>query len=340
MASRRKFLKNSALSLLLPSIVHHVTFEEAEKKTSRKPQALKKGDQIAVIAPGGAIFSSDYISSFSDIIENMGYKPVLGKSLRDQSGQFAGTDVDRANELMAYITDTNIKAIIGMRGGSGCARILRYLDFNVIAKHPKIICGFSDITSLVNAIYAQTGLITYHGPVGYSSWGQFTQSAFNACLISGQKFDFKVHKDTSPKTIRGGQAKGHLIGGNLTVFCSLIGTPYMPSCENAILFLEEIDEEPYAIDRNLVHLKQAGILDKLAGIVLGNFKRCVPEHPEKSHSLQKTFDLNLKPLGVPIYSGADFGHTTHKWTLPIGCQAEINADLCRLKVLEPAVNIE
>ncbi len=338
MSDRRSFIKKGSLGLIGATILSNKSMPfPIEDMTNIYASKLKKGDHVAVVAPGGAIFSSSYVQRFKNTLIQFGFKPVMGDSLSKKFGQFAGYEQDRASEIMSFFKDPKIKAIIGMRGGSGAARILPHLDFKTIAMNPKIVMGFSDITSLINAIYAKTGMITYHGPVGYSSWGDFTYKAFQNMVIHGKNGVLPLHETNRPKTIHGGKASGRLIGGNLTVFTTLVGTPYMPNYEGAILFLEEIDEEPYSIDRMLVQLKQAGILNKLNGIVLGDFKRCKPEEPEKSLSLRQTLDLNLKNLNIPIFSGAPFGHTTHKWTLPVGAKVSMDADKFELNILDCGV---
>jgi len=343
MGTRRNFLKHAGI-LTTSALISFksnggkVLFHPSE--TLLKPLPLKTGDTIAIIAPGGAVFNQNYVSQFKTVLINLGYKTIVGKTCRLTDGQFAGTAVQRAEELMDFISQPNVKAIVAMRGGSGCAQILPLLNYEIIAKNPKIIMGFSDLTSLINAIYSQANVVGFHGPVGYSSWGSFTLNSFKAVTRNGKATHiFNQHPETKRHTISSGQAVGRIVGGNLTVFSRLIGTPYMPNCTNCLLVLEEIDEEPYAIDRMLTHLKQAGILTALSGIVLGNFKRCNPEEPERSHSLTDTFNALLKPLDIPVFSGADFGHTTHKWTIPIGCRAKMDADKCTLELLESAVSM-
>ncbi len=339
MDDRRSFIKKGSLGLMGAAVLSNKSapFSNLRTLTTNRAPKLNKGDLIAIIAPGGAIFSVSYIEKFENTLHRFGFKTTVGRSVHQKFGQFAGYEQDRAKEIMGFFKDPEVKAIIGMRGGSGAARILTHLDFETIAENPKIIMGFSDITSTINAIYAKTGLITYHGPVGYSSWGDFTYKSFKRMLVNPEKGILPLHTSNRPKTIYGGTASGQLIGGNLTVFTTLVGTPYMPNCKDAILVLEEIDEEPYAIDRMLVQLKQAGILDQLNGMILGDFKHCKPEEPEKSLSLGQTFELNLMPLKIPIFSGAPFGHTTHKWTLPIGAKVSMDADKFELNILDCGV---
>lgn len=336
MKNRREFIAQSgALGLL--SLMGKVSLGEGVKPDLIKPPLLSKGDTIAIMAPGGAVFSAHYIDKFKTILRSLGFDPVVGRTCFKRDGQFGGTDQERAEEFMNFIEKPAVKAIFTMRGGSGCARILPLLDFKKIAANPKIIMGFSDITSIINAVYTQCGLVGFHGPVGYSSWGDFTIEAFSNVCTTYKPFVFKTHPDSKPSAVQTGIAEGTLVGGNLTVLTTLAGTPYLPMFDNQIVFLEDIDEEPYAIDRCLTQLMQCGFLKKASGIILGDFKRCAPEEPDKSHSLTDTFKNNLLPLNIPIMMGADFGHTTHKWTLPVGVKARLDATNLDLRLLESAV---
>lgn len=336
MKNRREFIAQSgALGLL--GLMGKVSIDGVPKPSLIKPKLLSKGDTIAIMAPGGAVFSSHYIDTFKKVLSSLGFNPVVGRTCFKRDGQFGGTDQERAEEFMYFIEKLAVKAIFTMRGGSGCARILPMLDFDKIAANPKVIMGFSDITSIINAVYAQSGLVGFHGPVGYSSWGDFTVDAFKNVCTTFNPFIFKTHPESNPKALKSGIAEGTLVGGNLTVLTTLAGTPYLPMFDKQIVFLEDIDEEPYAIDRCLTQLLQCGFLEKASGIILGDFKRCTPEEPDKSHSLLETFNNNLLPLGIPIMMGADFGHTTHKWTLPVGVKARLDADKLNLRLLESAV---
>ena len=271
-----------------------------------------------------------------------GLSTVVGKTCHEQDGFLAGTDELRASEFMNYIEDKNVKAILTMRGGWGCARILDRLDYEIIAKNPKIIMGFSDITSLINAIYKKTGMVTYHGPCGYSSWGDFTKQHVMKVLVDGTPYTLKNPPEGDPaltlKSFTPGKAQGELIGGNLTVIVSMIGTDYEPDWNGKILFLEEIEEEPYRVDRMLWQLKQNKVFEKVVGVVLGAFTDCQPEEPEKSFSLEQILDQHFLNTTVPVYGGAAIGHLAPKFTVPIGVLAEIDADKYTIRLLEKTVS--
>ena len=331
---RRQFIKQSGALAAGAALPHVVSIGESEKK--RIPKSLKSGDTIAVTAPAGAVFSPHYIDAFEQKLKGFGFKVVKGKSLSAQEGYLAGCDQCRADEINDFFKDQSVHAIFTMRGGWGCSRILDLLDYEAILKNPKIVMGYSDITALIIAIQQKTGLVTFHGPMGYSSWKDFSSGQVYQTLVSGKKMKMTnpPEEQSQLKTLIPGKARGALIGGNLTVVSSLIGTTYEPNWNNKILCLEETGEEPYRIDRMLWQMKLAGVYDKINGVVLGSFKKCNPEEPEKSFSLQEVFDQHANMLNKPMYSGASFGHTINKFTLPIGIEASLDANNHTIELLE------
>lgn len=340
---RNEFIKSSAGliagGLALSSFANAVTTQDLGEKIL--PKALVPGDLIAITAPAGSIWNKAHIDKIEKLLHEQGFKTTLGKTVYEQDGYLAGNDELRATELMNFFNDKSVKGIVTMRGGWGCARILDRLDYNIIRANPKIIIGFSDITSLINAIYVRTGIITYHGPCGYSSWGDFTMNYVKKAIAIGTQYVMKNPADyvAELKTWVSGKAKGDLIGGNLTVLVSMIGTAYEPDWQHKILFLEEIGEEPYRVDRMLWQLKQRGVFLKINGLVLGSFKDCEPEEPEKSFALEEVFDQHFAQVQFPVYQGAAFGHIGPKFTLPIGVWAEMDADEFTLRTLERSVGI-
>lgn len=342
---RRKFIKNVAgagvASLVLPSFQANSATVDSAPISGYKivPKGLLRGDTIAITGPAGAINDDYYVKRITNRLDELGFKYVLGATLNEKFGYLAGTDEFRATEFMNYVKDDSIKAILTMRGGWGCARILDLLDYELIAAKAKIIMGFSDITSLVNAIYVKTGLVTYHGPCGYSTWTDFTTNYVTMAAVVGAPFTMKNPSDylKDLKTLSPGKGQGDLVGGNLTVVQALIGTPYEPNWENKILFLEETNEEPYRIDRMLWQMKQAGIFDKINGLVFGSFNKCEPEEPEKSFTLLEVLEQHFSNQKFPVYMGATFGHLSPKFTLPIGVRAEIDADKFTIRTLEKSV---
>lgn len=304
-----------------------------------KPKALKRGDLIGVIAPGGAIFETNRIKKFQNILEEIGFKVKFGKTIYERYGYLAGKDEFRAQEVNEMFQNDEIKGIIAMRGGNGCARILPMINYNLIRNNPKVFVGFSDITTLLNAFYAKAGLVTFHGPTGYSSWEGFSLNYFKKTVMNKEPAVMK--QPTSERndfyTIISGKAEGALFGGNLIVMTSIIGSGYLPDPTGKILFLEEIGEEVYRIDRMLTQLKLAGVLDKINGIIFGKCVRCDPEEPEKSLTLRQAIEDHIKPLGIPAFYGSMIGHIKDKFTVPVGINTSINADSGEISLRESAV---
>lgn len=335
---RRKFIKNAGLITVGTATLSSFS-NEIKLVNKIIPQALRKGDTIALTAPAGAIFNTSHIAKIEKRLTELGFKTVKGKTLYEQEGFLAGSDQFRTNELHQFFKDKSIKAILAMRGGWGCARILDQLDYTLIKENPKIIMGYSDITSLLVAITNKTGLITFHGPVGYSSWKKFSTTQVFNTLVNGLKHTMQnpPNHQNDLETLTIGTATGELVGGNLTVLSTMIGTNHEPNWHNKILFLEETAEEPYRIDRMLWQLKQANVFKQINGVVLGAFTKCNPEEPNKSFSLAEILDQHFKNVSFPVYKGAAIGHIIPKFTMPIGLSAKINADTFSVTLLEPAV---
>lgn len=341
--SRRHFLKSSSLlglgSMVLPEF-NLMDFDTSSAIGLQKPKKLASGDKIAVTAPGGAIWDQKDVLRFEQLLKSMGYLVVLGETLTKKKGYLAGTDEERSNELMSFFADTSIDGIIAMRGGWGCARLLDKLDYSVIQSNPKVLMGFSDITSLLNAIYIKTGLVTFHGLVGVNSWNEFSTDVFNRVVCNGETFSLPLdHLSTSYfVTLNKGKASGKLFGGNLSVISGLVGSPYFEIPENSILFLEETNEEPYVVDRLLTHLKLANVYEKLNGVVFGNCSRCLAENPMQSIQTIDVIREHFSELKIPVSYGSPIGHIASKWTLPIGIEVEMDAETGSLTLLESAVS--
>ncbi|MDG1915761.1 MAG: LD-carboxypeptidase [Crocinitomix sp.] len=338
---RSDFLKSSAGIIVGTTALTSFTPPNAitQSRIRTYPKALRRGDLIGITAPAGSIWNKSHIEKIENILSDQGFKTKVGKTCYQQDGYLAGSDDMRAAELMEFFEDKAIKGIVTMRGGWGCQRILDDLDYETIRNNPKVIIGFSDITSLVNAIFKHTGLVTYHGPCGYSSWGNFTMDCVTKALVIGEPFTLKNPPEykEEPKTWVPGAAQGQLVGGNLTVLSALVGTKHEPTWAGKILFLEEIGEEPYRVDRMLWQLKQANAFTAINGLVLGSFKNCQPEEPHKSFSLDEVLNQHFGNAIFPAYQGAAFGHIGPKYTLPIGVNAEMDADKFTIRTLERSV---
>jgi muramoyltetrapeptide carboxypeptidase len=339
---RRSFLKKSALAAaaLMAGNVNAkpfagIKFEEEEKLLL--PPRLKTGDVIALTAPAGAIFNADSIQKATIAFEAQGFRVLHGETLKQQFGYLGGTDEFRAAELNNLFANKEVGAIVAMRGGWGCARLFNHLDFNVIAKQPKIICGFSDLTSLLLAIYKKTGLITFHGPVGNSTLEGFTMENFLRIVKEGEALKMIQPAADPLKIISTGKATGKLFGGNLTVWNSIIGTGYLPHTTGALLFFEETEEEPYQVDRLLTQLELNGTLSSAAGIIFGKCAKCEAEEPAKSFTLEEVFQQKFGKLNVPVASGFNFGHVKDKFTFPVGMTATFDTSDSSVKLLRSSV---
>ena len=305
---------------------------------------LKKGDTIGIVTPAGVI-TEKQLNQTVEKIEELGYKAYYEKTVLSEYGYFAGTDQERADELMQMFTNKNIDAIMCARGGYGAIRILDLLDYEQIKVNPKILIGYSDITALLTSIYENTGLIGFHGPLGISSYNDYTLESFDDILVNPKnhyKYPYQREVDSieNPEfdfyTINEGKAEGELIGGNMSVLVSMIGSKFETDFENKIVFLEEIDEKTYKVDRMLTQLLQASNLHKAAGIVLGIFADCnVNDAP--TFTLKETLIQLLAPLNIPTVYGFPFGHVSNKMTIPTGVLAKLNADKKTLKLTEKAV---
>lgn len=300
-----------------------------------KPKRLQKGDTIALIAPAGIIYDEREFSRMERILQGLDLYVVFGEYVRHKHGYLAGTDEQRAEDLHWAFQDPAIDAVMAVRGGWGCARLLPFIDFDLISHHPKVFCGFSDNTTLHLAFLHYSGLSTFHGPNGNSDWSELTRQSFTETVMQAQKTEYKSEGDCT--VIHPGTATGRLIGGNLSIFTTSLGTPYQPDTDGAILFIEDIGEEPYKIDRLLAHLTQAGVLKNIRGFIFGNCTRCEPSS-EFTFSLEELFSTYIKPLGVPAIFNADIGHEMNNFTLPQGAQAELDADRAIIRLTEPAVN--
>ena len=226
-----------------------------------------------------------------------------------------------------------------MKGGWGCARIVDQLDFIQIEKNPKVLIGFSDITTLLLAVTARTGLVTFHGPVGNSGWNAWTSNCFRSVVMNAEGLPLFSNPPAEEPvmTITPGKATGELAGGNLTVLTALMGSVYLPEWRGKLLFLEEVKEEPYSIDRMLTQLKLCGVLDVISGFVFGKCAKCLAEEPQKAFTFHEVLVQHIKPLGIPAFYGAMIGHIENKLTVPLGISAAIDADHGTIRLLDPAV---
>ena len=344
MLNRRTALQGlaaGAAMLALPSRT------ASARPSIRKPPRLRPGDTVGLIEPAG--FTDDVfdLALVEETVRAMGLVPKAAPHLLERYGYLAGRDEARAADVNAMYADDEVRAVFAVRGGWGCARILPLLDYERIRANPKLLIGFSDVTALHLAFAAHAGFTTIHGPNAASSWGELSWNAFRTLAFEGGTATYRnpvASDDRLVQTrwrtwaIRPGTATGPLLGGNLTVLTALMGTPYLPDFDGAILFLEDTDEAPYRIDRMLTQLALGGVLGKVAGVVFGQCTDCRASGPSYGgFTVTQVLRQHLEPLGVPVFQGALIGHVANQFSLPVGIPAEIDAEAGTIRILEPAI---
>lgn len=315
------------------------------------PKALKPGDTIGMIGPSGSFKDQSMVERSAAAIAAQGFKVVVGESCRRKYGYLASPDELRASDIGRFFADPAIDGIVCMKGGYGTPRILNLVDYKVVAANPKVFAGYSDITGLHLAFQHFAGFPTFHAPMGISMDGgfdEFSAASWRAALMTaaplGKLLPPLAGRDSSgqagavaPKTLVGGKARGPLIGGNLSLVAALTGTPYALVPDGAIIFLEDIDEEPYRIDRMLTQLRLAGVFERCTGVVLGHWTRCEPKDPERSLSLEQVFADVIVPAGKPAITGFAAGHSVPTHSFPMGVEAVLDADAGTLDIVEAAL---
>lgn len=319
-----------------------------------KPHVLGSGAVAGLIAPGGVVDDS-IIEKCVRNLASAGFVVKLGKNIRAAHGGYAGTVAQRLADLHDMFLDNEVKAIWTARGGSGCTALLPHIQYPLIRAHPKILIGYSDITALHLALFRHAGLVTFHGPAAWSTFSDYSVSQMQAVLMSPRsETEISMSVENSRKaieqpefalrTMRHGVAEGRLIGGNLSVLSALIGTPFAAPIRNSLLFLEDVSEPPYRIDRMLTQLQQSvgalGQRDGLrhaAGVMLGVFSKVRARDGDASLTLDEVIEEQLGNLPIPTVYGYSFGHIAHQFTLPIGVRARLDTAQQTLTLLEPAV---
>jgi len=282
-----------------------------------RPPRLKAGDTIGIAAPAGP-FRTDLFTQGMDILRDMGFKVQIPDAVFQREGFLAGPDEVRADVINTLFGDPDIHGILCARGGYGSTRVLPHLDWAVIRRHPKVFVGFSDITVLHCVLLDRAGLVTFHGPMGttLAKATEASLSLLQRVLTSDVPVDLKPFEGV---VLNHGEAEGKIIGGNLAMLCHLVGTPYQPSFDGCLLFIEDVTEAPYRIDRMLVQMTLAGCFDGVAGLVLGQFQDC-----GISAEIHDVFMRTFGPLGIPVVAGFPIGHGEENATLPIGLRARLN----------------
>jgi len=304
---------------------------------------------IGIVAPASAPPDPKNIDRGAAALEGLGFKVKFAPNVRKRYGFLAGSDRERAGDLMRMFSDRRVHAILCVRGGYGAGRLLPLLDYRAIRAKAKIFVGYSDITMLHCALLTKANLISFHGPMLNSDFvhrnmPEFTIQSFLRTLSGRSQPEAGMsqgYRRKSVQILRPGLVRGRLIGGNLTLLCNTVGTPWQPSFKDRILFLEDLGEEPYRFDRMFTYLLNCGLLQQVAGIAVGLNKDC--EDPkaktakEYRPTLADVFRERLRPLNVPLVIGLPFGHVPHNATLPVGGEVMLDANLGDLTLMQPAV---
>jgi len=302
------------------------------------PPRLRRGGTIGLVAPAGVLRGTSQLTDSMRAVRDLGFEPRAGRHVLARHGFLAGTDRQRADDLMDMFTDDSVDAILCVRGGWGCARILPLLDYDAIRANPKPLVGYSDVTALLLALYHRAGLVSFHGPVGISTWPGTTARSFLDVLVEGRAL--RIEGETRARriagqTVRGGVAEGPLAGGNLSVIAGLAGTGYLPDLDGHVVFFEETGEESYRLDRLMTQLRLAGVLRRPAAVVFGQCDNCTDGG--SAWTATEVLRDHLGDLGCPAWLGAPVGHVSPVHTLPVGVRVRTDADAGTLEMLNPAV---
>jgi muramoyltetrapeptide carboxypeptidase len=309
------------------------------------PRALRRGEVIGLISPSSTCAEPEKIQKAISYLEHNGYRVRNSRYLNRSEHDPQHTDLYKLHDLHQMFSDPEVRAIFCLRGGAGASRLLDRLDYRMIAANPKILVGYSDITALSLAIFRKTGLVNFSGPMAATElhapshyteehfWGMLTDPGYSTRLVN--------YHGHPVSCVREGTANGRLIGGNLSVLSSLVGTPYLPSFRNTMLFTEDVNEPAYRIDRMLSHLFNAALAQQCRGLLFGQFSRN-PSDENRDYRFEKIFSYyaNRMHEGCPVMAGLSYGHIHHLMTLPVGakCRVEITPDRFTFGVAEPVVS--
>lgn len=333
---RRHFLTTISAGAVVPWIKFAPAAESSTGMILAR--ALRPGDTVGLVTPGTYVADPDRLALANRTLDHFGLKMRLGKNVGRRAGYFGSSADERLDDLHAMFSDPEVHAVFAIRGGYGSAHLLDRVDYDLIHRNPKVFLGYSDITALHLAINKYARLVTFHGPIVLSPFTDYTQRYFRSALFEtkplGQISNPPEGNQLRPahplRTIKSGIAKGPLIGGNLTLISTTMGTPYEIDTRGKILFLEDVDEETYRIDRMLTQLRLAKKLDESLGIVFGQCQDCGPRDfkpsLESNYSLGEVLDNILGKLNVPVLYGLTIGHTSDQVTLPLGVMTTLDAD--------------
>jgi muramoyltetrapeptide carboxypeptidase len=308
-----------------------------------KPKKLLKGDLIGIISPASSPDDLSLIKSGVKYIEGFGYQTILGKNVGKIRGYLAGTDAERVKDIHEMFSDKKVKAIFCLRGGYGAFRLLDKIDYKLIRNNPKIFVGFSEITALQLAFLKKANLITFAGPMVLPNFSKevstYTEENFWRIITSNKKPGRIIFpKINMLSLISSNEVSGIIVGGNLAVFTSLLGTGYLPELKNKILFLEDISEPPYKIDRMLNQLRLNQVFKKVKGIILGSFLDCSESNErKKSLTLEEIWSDYFSSINIPVIHSFSHGHIKDFLTVPIGTKIKFNATKAFVEFTESGV---
>jgi muramoyltetrapeptide carboxypeptidase len=347
---RRNFLAGVGAACTLP-LLHRTAFGQRQSNAANliRPKALKLGDTVGLITPATEVPDPDRLALAERTINYFKLRMKRGRNVGKHFGTYRESLDARLDDLHAMFRDPEVKAIFCIRGGYASAHLLDRIDYDLIRRNPKIFLGYSDITAMHLAINKIARLVTFHGPIVLSRFTDYTQQHFRKALFEtapiGQVTNPPESNELRPahtlRTIRPGTATGALIGGNLSLISTTLGTPYEIDTRGRILFLEDVEEQAYSIDRMLTQLRLAGKLDQAAGIIWGECQDCGPRAYQPSmvlpFSVAEVVDNILGTLKVPVLSGLTIGHTNDQLTLPLGVAATLDAGAGTLEIKEAGV---
>jgi muramoyltetrapeptide carboxypeptidase len=347
---RRNFMRAlgaSAAASVAATRVRGVSARQADQLA--RPRALRAGDAVALVTPATEVPDPERLALAERTVRHLGLRVKRMKNVGRRFGTYAESVRARLDDLHEAFRDAEVRAVLAVRGGYGSPHLLDRVDYDLVRRHPKIFVGYSDITALHLAIHRHARLVTFHGPVALSRFTGYTLSHFRRALFETRPLgrltnppgDDELRPAHPLRTVRPGTARGALVGGNLSLVCATLGTPYEIDTRGRILFLEEIGEQPYQIDRMLTQLRLAGKLDAAAGVVWGECDDCGPRRFEPAavlpFTLGEVIDNILGALKVPVLSGLTIGHTADQLTLPLGVSATLDAAAGVLEITEAAV---
>lgn len=335
---RRTFLAGAGAAFAAP----------AAESELIKPRALRPGDTVGLITPSSYVADPDRLQLAARTVKYFGLRFKTGRNVGKRAGYLGGSVQERLDDLHQMFRDPEVRGVFAIRGGYGAEQLLDGIDYDLIRRNPKIFLGYSDITALHLAIHQNAGMVTFHGPVVLSRFSEYTRTCFRKALFSTAPIGAVTNPpDSDPlrpahmlRTIRPGRARGPLVGGNLSLIATTMGTPYEIETQGRILFLEDVDEQPYSVDRMLTQLRLAGKLGVAAGVVFGECNNCRPREfqPsfESTFSLGEVLDNILAGLKAPVLSGLTIGHTDDQATLPLGVAATLDSEKGELVIEESA----